>query len=106
MDKIEAQIREADEASRIVNSPLFAQAFEDLRQVYITALELIPTTELGDDQAKDVRRKLAALSEVRSALTKRIDTGKLAHKQQSMLEKAAQVARRFVKPLSNANGVR
>lgn len=106
MDHIDAQIRDADEASRIINSPLFAQAFEDLRQVYITALELIPTTEQGDDQAKDVRRKLAALSEVRSAFTKRIDTGKIAQKQLSMLEKVRQGARRFTNNLSNATGVR
>lgn len=106
MDKTEAQIREADEAARILNSPLFTQAFEDVRQSLITALELIPTTEQGDDQAKDVRRKLAALSEVRYALTKRIETGKLAQKQLSMLQNAANGARRFAKSLSNPTGAR
>lgn len=106
MDKIEAKILDADEASRILNSPIFARAFEDVRQSLITALELIPTTELGDDQAKDVRRKLAALSEVRYTLTRRIDTGKLAHRELDMLEKVRNGARRFAKTVSNATGVR
>jgi len=106
MDKIETQIRDADEASRILNSPLFAQAFEDVRLSLITALELIPTTGEGDDQAKDVRRKLAALSDVRYTLTKRIETGKLASRELSLREKAALGAKRVMKSLSNATGVR
>lgn len=106
MDKIELKIRDADEATRILNSPIFEKAFEDVRQSLITALELIPTTEQGDDQAKDVRRKLAALSEIRYTLTRRIDTGKLARKELSLLEKAAQGAKRFAKTLSNATGAR
>lgn len=106
MDKTETKIRDADEAARILNSPIFERAFEDVRQSLITALVLIPTTEQGDDQAKDVRRKLAALSEVRSTLTRRIDTGKLAQKELSMLEKMTHGARRFAKNVSNSAGVR
>jgi hypothetical protein len=106
MDKSQAKIADAEEASRILNSAVFEKAFEDVRQALITALELIPTTEQGDDQAKDVRRKLAALSEVRYTFTKRIETGKLAQRELNLLEKAALGARRFTKSLSNATGAR
>lgn len=106
MDKIESKVRDGDEAARIVNSPLFNQAFEDVRQTYIKALELIPTTEEGDDQAKDVRRKLSALATVRDALTKRIDTAKLAQHELSLREKAARGLRGLVKNVHNSAGDR
>jgi hypothetical protein len=106
MDKHQAQIRDGDEAARIINSPLFEKAFEDVRQTFIAALEVIPTTSDGDDQAKDVRRKLAVLAIVKSALTRRIDTGKLAQREISLREKASQGIKRFAKTVSTATGVR
>lgn len=106
MDRLESKIRGGEEADRVLNSPVFAQAFEDVRLSLITALELIPTTQAGDDQAKDVRRKLAALSSVHKALSIRIDTGKLALRELSLIEKAATAGKRLVKNLHNVRGNR
>lgn len=86
MDKHEAAVTRGEEAERILNSDVFAQAFEDVRQVYIAALEALPTDESGDEEAKDYRRKLASLSTVRDALTKHIQTGRIAQK---IIEKKA-----------------
>ena len=105
MDKIASQIHDADEAARILNSPLFEKSFEDVRLSLITALEMIPTTDQGDDQAKDVRRKLAALADIRYTLTKRIDTGKLAKHELGLRERARAGVKRFAKSISNATGV-
>lgn len=100
MDKHEAHIRDGDEASRILNSAVFAEAFADVRQALMQELEATPTTKDGDDRAGDIRRRLKCLAQIRSALSYRVDTGKLAQKELSLKEKAAQGARRFMKTLS------
>lgn len=106
MDKIESQIRDADEASRILNSPQFEAAFGAVREAIQRELEETPTTTDGDDRAHDLRRRLKCLAQVKAALSYRIDTGKLAHREMTLREKSAQGAKRFAKTLSNATGVR
>lgn len=106
MDRTESQIRDADEAARILNSPLFERAFEDVRQAIQQQLEETPTTADGDDAAHDLRRRLKCLGQVKAALSYRVDTGKLAQRELSLREKAAHGVRRFAKTVSNATGVR
>ena len=80
MDKHETQIARGEEASRILNSAVFADAFEAVKATYIEALTILPTDASGDEEAKDIRRKLASLTLVRDALTKHIQTGQIAEK--------------------------
>lgn len=103
MDKHETAVRHGEEAERILNSPVFAQAFEDVRQAYIAALEQLPTDETGDDEAKDYRRKLASLATVRAALTKHIQTGRIAQKTLTAREKVAERAKSFTSNILNRN---
>lgn len=80
MDKSEAQIARGEEARRILNSEVFSGAFDAVKATYIDALMLLPTDASGDEEAKDIRRKLASLQMVQDAMTKHVQTGQIAAK--------------------------
>ena len=103
MDKLEAAIARGEEASRILNSTVFTDAFEAVHGALVAALEALPTDEGGDDQAKDVRRKLALLSMVRDAITKQVRSAQIAQKTLTTREKLTKTARGAVTSLLNRN---
>ena len=79
MDKHEDQIRRAEEASRVLNSPMFEAAFVDTRMALLNALASLDN--LTDPRAVDLHRMLKGLEKVRRCLEVHIDTGKLAAKE-------------------------
>jgi len=104
MDKHEAIAAHADEAARILNSPLFNDIFDGIRKAYVKEWEELPTSDT--ETARDIHRRLKALGDVRASLNACISAGKVLAKEQSLREKALSVSKKFVKPLSNAIGVR
>lgn len=85
MDKHEAQMQRGEEASRILNSQLFSQAFEEVRAAYIKTWQELPTSD--DENARDIHRSLKCLERVRKDLEHHISTGRLIAKELSMREK-------------------
>jgi len=107
MDKSEATAARADEAARILNSPLFNDIFEGIRKAYVNEWAELSTHKAEDRElGRDIHRRVKCLDDVRACLERCIDAGKVLEKQRSLLEKAQAQAKRFVKPLSNAIGVR
>ena len=82
MDRLEHATHRAEEASRILNSEMFAQAFADTRQALVNVWAGLDTT---DDRygefAKDLHRKIKCLDSVKRALSEHIATGKLAQRE-------------------------
>jgi len=107
MDKHEAIAARADEAARILNSPLFNDIVDGIRKAYIEEWAALSTHKAEDlELGRDLHRKVKCLDDVRACLERCIDAGKVLQKQQSLLERAQRQANRFMKPLSNAIGVR
>lgn len=104
MDKHEAIAARADEAARILNSPLFIDICEGIRKAYFEEWAALETSDAG--LAYDIHRRVKCLDDVRKSLTMCINAGKVLEKQQSLLERAQAQAKKIMKPLSNATGVR
>jgi|KBSMisStaDraftv2_1062788.scaffolds.fasta_scaffold1419414_2 hypothetical protein len=68
-------IERADKAKAILNSPLFEESFEIVRQRLITLIENAPVAAV--EQAEDARKCLKLLRAVRQHLETTINTGKL-----------------------------
>jgi hypothetical protein len=82
MDRLEQSSIRAEEASRILNSEMFGQAFADTRQALMNTWAALDTTdERYAEFAKDLHRKIKCLDSVRRCLEVHIDTGKLAAKE-------------------------
>lgn len=82
MDRLELATQRADEASRILNSEMFAQAFADTRQALMNTWASLGTTdERFGEFAKDLHRKIKALDSVKRCLEVHIESGKLARKE-------------------------
>ena len=79
MDKHEEQIRRAEEAHAIINSPMFGKAFDDTRAAILNAIASLDN--LRDDKARDLHSMVKALEKVRRVLEEHISTGKLAQKE-------------------------
>lgn len=105
MDKLERNIQRADEALRIVNSPLFSEAFAQVRESYLRAWESLPTILSDDAQSHthDLHCRLKALNDIRKVLETHIQTGKLAQKELSGLERARAGAKRLIGSLANTS---
>lgn len=92
MDKLEQATNRAEEASRVLNSPMFDQAFADTRQALMNTWAALDTTdERYGEFAKDVHRKIKMLDSVKRCLQTHLETGKLAHREidgRSRLRKA------------------
>ena len=85
MEKAEYQALKGEEASRILSSDVFTQAFEDVRQALLKQWEELPTAD--KDTAYDIHRRLKCLGDIKTALTVRIQTGKLIEAKIAKAEK-------------------
>lgn len=88
----EEQIQRAEEAQRVLSSPLFDAAFTDTRQAILNSLASLDN--LSDPRAVDLHRMLKGLDKVRRCLEVHIDTGKLAAKEIEGRAKLTDVFRR------------
>ena len=79
MNNHEAAEARGEEAARILNSPLFEQAFADTRKALLEAWAGLPTSD--SENAKDLHRMVKTLDKVKKCIQVHIDTGYLAHKQ-------------------------
>lgn len=93
MDKHELAVNRGEEASRVLNSEVFGQAFADVRAALLKTWETLPTSDSED--ARDIHRRLKCLSDVRKALEYHVSTGKLAQKELSAREKLQRALGRF-----------
>jgi hypothetical protein len=95
MDRLEGAINRADEAQRLISSPLFDRAFTDTRQALLNTWASLDTVdERYSDFALDLHRKIKALDSVRRCLEQHITSGKVAHKEIEAREKRSSVFRR------------
>lgn len=95
MDKTEHQIHRGEEASRVLNSQVFRDAFDQVRSAYLRTWEALPAADT--EHAQDIHRRLKALADVRKQLETHIQTGQLAQKK---LDKLALTARKL-NPFAN-----
>jgi len=79
MDKSELQAMRADEAARILNSPLWTTAWDDTRQAIFKAWEALPSSDRS--QSDELHRTLKNLARLKSVMETHIQTGKLADKE-------------------------
>ncbi len=103
MDKHELAVKRGEEASRVLNSEVFGQAFADVRAALLKTWETLPTSDA--ENARDIHRRLKCLTDVRKSLEYHISTGKLAQKEVSAREKAGQVIRRTLNHFTNPQKV-
>lgn len=108
MDKHESDLARAEEASRILNSSVFLEAFDAIETGYRITLEAMPTTG-KQGQAEDIAdmlRRLKCLQDVKTALRAYIDTGKVTQRAMNLREKAESGARKLYQSLANATKAR
>lgn len=75
------QIR-GEEASRILNSPVFEQAFTDVRVGILEAWAQLSTSdERRSEHSADLHKMLKCLDRVKRCLSETVTTGKLASKE-------------------------
>lgn len=79
MDRLELATSRAEEAQRVLNSPLFAQAFDDTRRALLDAIAGLDN--LRDDRARDLHSMVKGLEKVRRCLEVHVESGKLAQKE-------------------------
>lgn len=79
MDRLEISTARAEEAQRLIDSPMFSQAFADTRTALLEAWASLENT--NSDHAKDLHRMVKCLEKVRKCLETHIQTGKLAQKE-------------------------
>lgn len=75
----EEQIARAEEAQRVLNSPLFDAAFKDTRQALMEAWASLDIED--KEKGRELHRMLRSLEKVRVCLETHITTGKLAQKE-------------------------
>lgn len=79
MDKHEQAVARAEEAQRLMASPMFTQAFDDTRTALLEAWAALP--DVNSEQARDIHRRLKCLESVKRCIETHISTGKLAQKE-------------------------
>lgn len=79
MDRLELATHRAEEAARVLNSPLFDAAFTDTRTALLEALAGMDNVR--DERAQDLHRMVRVLEKVKRCMEVHIDTGKLAQKE-------------------------
>ena len=79
MDRLELATQRADEAQRLIDSPMFTAAFNDTRTAILEAWAALDDTK--SEKAHDLHRMLKCLGRVQRCLEIHIDTGKLATKE-------------------------
>lgn len=77
MNKDELIQMRAEEALRILNSPMWISAWEDTRQAIFRAWESLPSD--GRGQSDELHRSLKNLERVKKVMEEHIRTGKLAN---------------------------
>lgn len=70
------KIQRAEKAERILQDPLFAEAFENTRQAIFAQIERTPIRD--DEGLKHLRLCLKLLTDVRANLTAVLNDGKVA----------------------------
>ena len=78
------QIRDADEAARVLSHPLLIRAFEALEREYLDAL--LRCSDKDDNGRFRIVEAMKTVSAVRRHLSTIVDTGKLARRQVAELE--------------------
>lgn len=79
MDRLEQATVNAEEAQRILTSPMFDKAFSDTRQAILEAIADLDNVR--GEQAQDLHRMVKCLARVKRCLETHINTGKLAQKE-------------------------
>lgn len=79
MDKLEVSVIRAEEAKRLIESPMFSQAFDDTREALLEAWAGLDNP--NSDHAKDLHRMVKCLEKVRKCMEEHIQTGKIAQKE-------------------------
>lgn len=79
MNKSERITRDADEAARLLNSPMWIAAWEETRQAVFAAWEQLPSSDRT--QSDELHRTLKNLARIKRVLETHIQTGKLAEKE-------------------------
>lgn len=79
MDRLELATMRAEEASRIVKSPLFTAAFDDTRTALLNSLASLDN--LQDAKARDIHSMVKGLDKVKRCLEVHIESGTLARKE-------------------------
>ena len=92
MSQIEAEIRAANDAKRILGDPVFTKAFRDIESTLIERMKSVP---LGDiDTQHELVVTLQLLGNLKKQFTTAIDTGKMAEIQkETLLKKVSRIVR-------------
>ena len=88
-DRIELATQRAEEAQRIIESPLFAAAFDDTRKALFEAIASLDN--LRGDQARDLHAMVKGLDKIKHTLSVHIASGQLAQKELLARDRFAQV---------------
>lgn len=85
MNKIDQEIREARDAARVLNDPLFVEAFDKIERGIISAMK---QAKLGDrDTQHELVLTLQLLGRLRGSFEEAIQTGKMAEIQKGANER-------------------
>lgn len=79
MDRLEVATARSEDAQRLIDNPMFVQAFEDTRKALLEAWASLDSPE--SEHSKDLHRMVKCLDKVKRCLETHIQTGKLAQKE-------------------------